>query len=98
MVKRKISILEPAATAVAEIAWFIESKGMPQTAKKFVDDAFLFFDKLSDERIVHKPCNYNRWKTLGYRCVPFKKKYVVAYLNQENEIVICDFVSAKLLA
>jgi len=98
MVKRKVSILEPAATAIAEIAWFIESKGMPQTAKKFVDDAFLFFDKLSDERIVHKPCNYNRWKTLSYRCVPFKKKYVVAYLNQENEIVICDFVSAKLLA
>jgi len=42
MVRRKVSILEPAATAVAEIAWFIESKGMPQTAKKFVDEAFLF--------------------------------------------------------
>jgi hypothetical protein len=50
MGKRKVSILEPAATAVAEVAWFIESKGMPQTAKKFVDDAFLFFEKLSDER------------------------------------------------
>jgi len=44
MVRRKVSILEPAATAVAEIAWFIESKGMPQTAKKFVDEAFLFFE------------------------------------------------------
>ena len=72
MGKRKVSILEPAATAVAEIAWFIESVGMPQTAKKFVD-AFLFFDKLSDERIVHKPCNYSRWEILGYRCVPLKR-------------------------
>jgi len=35
--KRKVSILEPAATAVAEIAFFIESKGLPKTAKKFVD-------------------------------------------------------------
>ena len=51
MGKRKISILEPAATTVAEIAWFVESKGMPQTAKKFVEEAFLFFEKLSDERI-----------------------------------------------
>lgn len=42
MGKRKISILEPASTAVAEIAWFIENKGMPQTAKKFVDDVFCF--------------------------------------------------------
>jgi hypothetical protein len=98
MGKRKVSILEPAPTAVAEVAWFIESKGMPQTAKKFVDDAFLFFEKLSDERIVHKPCNYNRCETLDYRCVPFKKKYVVAYLNQDKEIVICDFVNSKLLA
>ena len=97
MGKRKVSILEPAATAVAEIALFIESEGLPQTAKKFVDDAFHFFDKLSDERIEHKPCRYNKWKGLGYRCVPYKTKYIVAYLSQEKEIIICDFVSAKLL-
>ena len=42
MGKRKVSILEPAAAALAEIAWFIESKGMPQTAKKFADDTFTF--------------------------------------------------------
>lgn len=66
MGKRKVSILEPAATAVAEVAWFIKSKGMPQTAKKFVDDAFLFFYKISNDRFLHKPCNYSRWETLGY--------------------------------
>ena len=98
MGKRKVSILEPAATAVAEIAMFIESEGMPQAAKKFVDDAFLFFAKLSDERIEHKPCGYKRWKDLDYRCVPYKRKYVVAYLSQAKEIVICDFVSSKLLS
>ena len=97
MGKRKVSILEPAAEAVADIALFIESKGMPQTAKKFVDKAFEFFEQLSDERIEHKPCNYNNvWKYLEYRCVTYKK-YVVAYLSQPNEIIICDFVSAKLL-
>ena len=98
MGKRKVSILEPAATAVAEIAWFIENKGLPQTAKKFVADAFQFFGKLSDERIEHKRCSYNRWKDLDYRCVPYKKKYIIAYLSQEKEIVICDFVAAKLLS
>ena len=97
MGKRKVSILEPAATAVAEIAWFIESKGLPKTAKKFVDNVFIFFGKLADERIEHKPCNYTRWKLLEYRCVPYKKKYIIAYPSQEKEIVICDFVAAKLL-
>jgi len=98
MGKRKVSILEPAVTAVAEIAMFIETKGLPQTAKKFVDDVFLFFAKLADERLEHKPCSYNQWKHLQYRCVSYKKKYVVAYLSQAKEIVICDFVSAKLLS
>ena len=46
MGKRKVSILEPAATAVAEIAWFIENKGLPQTAKKIVNEAFYFFENL----------------------------------------------------
>jgi plasmid stabilization system protein ParE len=97
MGRRKVSILEPAATSIAEIAWFIESEGLPATAKKFVKNAFLFFDKLSDERLVHKPCSYKRWRDLKYRCVPYKKKYIVAYLSQEEEIIVCDFVAAKLL-
>jgi hypothetical protein len=70
MGKRKVSILEPAADAVADIALFIEGEGMQKTAKKFVDKAFEFFETLSDERIEHKPCNYNNlWKYLDYRCV-----------------------------
>ncbi len=97
MGQRKISILETAATAVAEIAWFIESKGMPETARRFIDEAYTFFTKLADERIEHKPCSYEQWKQLRYRCVSYKKKYMVAYLSQEKEIVICDFVAAKLL-
>ncbi len=45
MGKRKISILDNAARTVAEISFFIEGKGLPKTAKKFVDDAFVFFGK-----------------------------------------------------
>lgn len=58
MGKRKVTILEPAAISVAEIAFFIESKGMPQTAKKFVRDVFAFFEKLSDDIIEYRPCTY----------------------------------------
>jgi hypothetical protein len=97
MGKRKVTILEPAATAVAEIAYFIESKGLPQTARKFVIEAFDFFEKLSDDRIKHKICSYAQWNNLGYRCITYKKKYSIAYLSLEKEIVICEFVSSKLL-
>ena len=96
MGKRTISILKQASTSVVEIAYFIEVKGMPLTVNKFVDNAFKFFDTISlfsDNRL----CSYKRWKDLGYQCVSYKKKYVVAYLSFLNEIIICDFVVAKLL-
>ena len=97
MGKRKVSLLEPAATALAEISWFIENKGLPDIAKKFVNDALIFFENLSDERVEHKASTYNKWKDLGYRCVPYKKKYTVAYLSLQKEIVFCDFVASRLL-
>jgi hypothetical protein len=62
MGKRKVIILEPAATAVAEVAMFIEGKGLPATAKKFVDEVFAFFERLSDDRITHHACSYHPWK------------------------------------
>ncbi|MDQ6609139.1 MAG: hypothetical protein M3Y85_04900 [Bacteroidota bacterium] len=96
MGKRKIKILETAASAVAEVSFFIEGKGLPKTAKKFVDDAFEFFDTLADERLEHHRCTYQKWKDLNYRCVTYKK-YVIAYLSLQKEIVICNFVASKLL-
>ena len=96
MGKRKVRILDTASTAVAEIAFFIEGKGLPQTAKKFVTEAFEFFAKLSDDRIKHHWCTYPLWKSLNYRCVTYKK-YAVAYLYFKDEIVVCEFVPSKLI-
>ena len=97
MGKRKVTILEPAVEEVARIALFIEAEGLPQTAKKFVDDAFAFFASLSDERFVHRPCNLPAWKALNLRCVNFRKKYIVSYLNNKNEIIVCEFALQKNL-
>ena len=97
MGQRKVTILDPATEEVARIALYIEAKGLPDTAKKFVNEAFEFFDTLSDERKLHHPCKYLPWALLNYRCVHFRKKYVIAYLDNTDEIIICDFTLQKLL-
>jgi hypothetical protein len=97
MGQRKVTILDPATEEVASIALYIEGVGMPHTAKKFVNEVFHFFDSLSDDRIVHRPCKYLSWNLLNYRCANFRKKYVVAYLENTDEIIICDFALQKLL-
>ncbi len=97
MGKRKVTILDPAVREVAHIAFYIESKGLPATAKKFVDDTFDFFEHLSEETFTHRPCKFEEWSLLGYRCATFRKKYVVAYLDNKREIIICDFSLQKNL-
>lgn len=44
MGKRKVTILDADVNVVAQVSFFIEGKGLTQTAKRFVDDAFSFFD------------------------------------------------------
>ena len=97
MGKRKVTILEPAIEEVARIALYIEGEGLPKTAKRFVDDAFAFFESLSDERIIHRLCKHPAWKGMGLRCINFRKKYIVSYLDNTDEIVICEFALQKLL-
>jgi plasmid stabilization system protein ParE len=96
MGKKQVTILDSATDGVAEAAFFIEGKGLPETAKRFVDDVFAFFEKLSDKAVKHHPCTYPLWKNLNYRCVAYKK-YTVAYLFLKTEIVICEFVPSKLI-
>jgi len=98
MGKRKVTILEPAIEEFARIALFIEGEGLPKTAKKFVDDAFTFFKSLSDDRIIHRPCKHPpTWRALNLRCINFRKKYVVSYLDNQNEIIVCEFALQKNL-
>ena len=97
MGQRKVTILDPATAEVARIALFVEGKGLPATAKKFVDEAFEFFNALADDRKLHHPCNHLPWRLLNYRCTNFRKKYVVAYLDNSDEVIICDFTLQKLL-
>jgi hypothetical protein len=67
MGKRKVSILSNASEELAHIAYFIESKGLPDTAKKFVFDAFAFFETLADDRLSHQPCKFQYWKMKDYK-------------------------------
>jgi len=43
MGKREVSVLETAVTALADVSFFIVNKGMPATAKIFINAAIDFF-------------------------------------------------------
>ena len=97
MGRRKIIIKQTAADNIAAIAWFIESKGMISTANKFSDDAYDFFNKISDKLKSYPFCRDPAKAILGYKCISFKKKYTVVFIESKNELIICEFISSKLI-
>jgi plasmid stabilization system protein ParE len=97
MGRRKVIVKQSAADAIAAIAWFIESKGMVATAEKFADDAYDFFVKMSDFRKSYPPCREPHRYAEGYKCLSYKKKYTIVFLEFDEEIIVCEFISSKLI-
>ena len=97
MGKRKVIIKQSVADSIAQIAWFIESEGMAATAEKFSDSVYDYFETMADDRRSFAVCLDPIRAALGYKCVPFKKKYTVVFIESETELTICEFISSKLI-
>ena len=92
---RKITIKESVADSIAEIAWFIESKGLTATAEQFADDVYDFLIKLSDSRRNHAVCRDAARASIGYKCISYKKKYTIIFLEDDEELIVCEFTPSK---
>lgn len=97
MGSRKVIVKRSAAENIAAVAWFIESKGMVATAEKFTDKVYDFLESLSDERKSYALCRDPQRSLLGYKCVSYRKKYTVVFFETEDEIIIAEFISSKLI-
>jgi hypothetical protein len=97
MGKRKVVIRESVAKSIAQVAWFIESKGLVATAEKFTDDAYDFIGALADERVVHAECKEPVRQLLGQKCKTFRKKYTVVFSEDDSTITIYEFIPSKLI-
>ena len=92
---RQITVKESVAESIAEIAWYIESKGHVLAAEAFTDEVYDFLLKMSDSRRTHAICRDPSRALLGFKCIPFKKKYTIIFLETIDEIVVCEFLPSK---
>jgi plasmid stabilization system protein ParE len=96
MEQRKVTVKKSAAERIAAIALFIEGKGLVRTSEKFSNTLYDFFIKLSDSRKSYPNCREPLRRNLGYKCVTYKKKYTIVFVETETEICICEFLSSKM--
>lgn len=97
MGNRKITIKESVAESIAAIALFIESKGLVVTAEKFTDNIYDFIIKLSNDKKSYAACRDAERFALGYKCVTYKKKYTIVFIETDDELIICEFISSKMI-
>jgi hypothetical protein len=94
---RKISVKQSAAESIAAIAWYIESQGLIATAEKFTDNVYDYFIKMANPVKSYMVCRESKRAALGYKCVPYKKKYTIVFIETDAELIICEFISSKLI-
>ena len=98
MGKREVVIKQSVAESIAEIAWFIESKGLVKTAEKFADDVYVFIEKLADDRRRLSICQDPARAEIGYKCISYKRKYTIVLLESDKDVTICEFIPSRLIS
>jgi hypothetical protein len=92
---RKVIVRQSAADSIAEISWFLESGGLVATAERFTDEAYDFIAKLGDTRKGYRLCREKQRNILGFKCINYKKKYTIVFIELNTEIIVCEFVPSK---
>ncbi len=70
---------------------------MLKTAEKFSDDVYDFILTISDVRKSNKTCIEPIRASLGFKCLSYKKKFTIIFIETEMEIIVCEFVASKLI-
>jgi plasmid stabilization system protein ParE len=92
---RKITVRQSAAESIASISYYLESEGLLAAAEKFTDNVYDFIDHLADDRKSYRVCREPIRELMGYKCIPYKKKYTIVFVELESEIIICEFILSK---
>ena len=87
MGKRKIKIRREVAEEIAHISFFIESKGLLETAKRFTKSIMSFIRELDFDRIEYPICRDSERASLGLKCLPYNKKYTIVFYQLLDEVI-----------
>jgi plasmid stabilization system protein ParE len=92
---REVTIRQSAAESIAGISWYLESEGLLSTAEKFSDDVYDFISKLGDNRKSYRICRDPERGAMEYKCISYKKKYTIVFIELDAEIIVCEFILSK---
>ncbi|MCP9762366.1 hypothetical protein [Lacihabitans soyangensis] len=97
MGKTKIIFLDTFIENLASVSFFIESKGLPQTAILFKEKVYDFIEDLNFDKTEYARCRDPERASSGLKCIPFNKKYTIVFYQIDDEVIIIEFVASKMI-
>jgi len=85
------------ADDLADLIYFIESKGLKETAYRYVEKVYAFIESLKFENVDYAYCKDTIRSNLGLKCVKYNSKYTLVFYQFPDEVIITDFVASKML-
>jgi hypothetical protein len=97
MGKTKIIFLDTFIENLASVSFFIESKGLPQTAILLKEKVYDFIEDLNFDKTEYARCRDSERANSGLKCIPFNKKYTIVFYQMDDEVIIIEFVASKMI-
>ena len=85
------------ADNLADLIFFIESKGLVKTAQKYAERVYNFIEKLPFNKFNYKYCLDPNRADLGLKCIKFNNKYTIVFYQFEDDVIITEFIPFKLI-
>ena len=95
---REVYISEKVWDKISELETYlkVEFKFSKEAARKRSDRMRVFLKSLCAPA-DYALCRFKRWRTLGYRCVVFEKRWIFAYEDFEGGIIVQDMAHVTIL-
>ncbi|MCD4790236.1 MAG: type II toxin-antitoxin system RelE/ParE family toxin [Bacteroidales bacterium] len=86
-----------ASEDIANISYYITTKGYPENAKRFVDKLHKFGESLGIFPEKYTICRHKQFARKNFHCAVFDKNYVFVYKIETARIVIYNVIHTKRL-
>jgi hypothetical protein len=93
----KISYSAQFADDIADLVYFIESKGMLSTAKNYAEKVYAFIESLDFKKVNYATCKDRLRAYDGLKCISYKRKYTIVFYQFEEEVIVTEFIPSKLI-
>jgi len=97
MESKKIGVIyaPTAKNSIRKIAAYIEDKGYPETAEKFINKLYNFGNSLADYHFAYPVCKQPQFAKRNMHCAIFNENYIFVYKLVETQLIIYNIIHCK---